>query len=54
LTIPPFTAWLLRYTGLLAQGAGQAPEDLVLGDRLLLGFGASWLVLFALSVYVGH
>lgn len=54
LTIPPFTAWLLRYTGLLAQGAGQAPEDLVLGDRLLLVFGASWLALFALSVYVGH
>jgi decaprenyl-phosphate phosphoribosyltransferase len=51
LTIAPFAACLLRYGRLIQSGAGEAPEDLVLGDRWLLVAGAIWLVLFALGVH---
>jgi decaprenyl-phosphate phosphoribosyltransferase len=51
LSIVPFTLALMRYGLLVDQGQGGAPEDLVLGDRLLLGLAASWAVLFALGVY---
>ena len=42
---------LLRYGFLIDQGQGGAPEDVVLGDRLLLALGAIWTALFALGVY---
>lgn len=51
LSIVPFTLALLRYGLLVDQGEGGAPEDVVLGDRLLLGLAAVWAVLFALGVY---
>ena len=51
LTIVPFAACLLRYGARLQAGDGEAPEDLVLRDRWLLGAGAVWLVLFVLSVH---
>jgi decaprenyl-phosphate phosphoribosyltransferase len=51
LTIIPFAACLLRYGVLLQRGAGEAPEDLLLGDRLLMLAGLAWLVLFALGVH---
>jgi decaprenyl-phosphate phosphoribosyltransferase len=53
LTIAPFVLWLLRYALLLDQGAGQAPEELVLGDGFLLSMSAAWLAAFACGVYVG-
>jgi decaprenyl-phosphate phosphoribosyltransferase len=53
LTIAPFVLWLLRYALLLDQGAGQAPEELVLGDAFLLTMSAAWLVVFTCAVYVG-
>jgi decaprenyl-phosphate phosphoribosyltransferase len=53
LTIAPFVLWLLRYALLLDQGAGQAPEELVLGDAFLLTMSAAWLVVFTYAVYVG-
>jgi len=50
LTIAPFAACLLRYGMLVRAGAGEAPEELVLGDRPLQLAGLAWLVLFALAV----
>ena len=52
-TIVPFVLWLLRYGLLLDQGAGQAPEELVLHDGFLLAMSAAWLVVFMCGVYVG-
>ena len=54
LSLIPFVAWLLRYVGLLAAGEGQAPEELVLGNPVLLTLGGAWLALFAASVYAGN
>jgi decaprenyl-phosphate phosphoribosyltransferase len=51
LTILPFAACLLRYGAMLRAGEGEAPEDLLLSDRLLQLAGLLWLVLFALSVH---
>jgi decaprenyl-phosphate phosphoribosyltransferase len=50
-TIAPFAACLTRYARLIRAGSGEAPEDMLLGDRRLLLLGAVWLVLFALSVH---
>jgi decaprenyl-phosphate phosphoribosyltransferase len=51
LSIVPFTLALLRYGLLVDRGQGGAPEDVVLGDRLLGGLGLIWAVLFAFGVY---
>jgi decaprenyl-phosphate phosphoribosyltransferase len=51
LSIVPFTVALLRYGFLIDLGKGGTPEDVVLGDRLLLGLGLIWLALFAFGVY---
>lgn len=51
LTVIPFAACLLRYGALVKGGRGEAPETLLLSDRLLLIAGAAWLVLFALGVH---
>lgn len=52
LTIIPFAFCLLRYGQLIQSGAGEAPEELVLGDRWLAVAGAVWLAVFVLSVHV--
>jgi decaprenyl-phosphate phosphoribosyltransferase len=54
LSAVPFAAWLARYGVLVGQGHGEAPEELVLGDRLLLACSALWLLLFAIGVHVAH
>jgi decaprenyl-phosphate phosphoribosyltransferase len=51
LTVIPFGACLLRYVLLVRAGAGETPEELVLGDRLLALAGVAWLALFALGVH---
>jgi len=51
LTIIPFAACILRYDVLLRAGDGEAPEDLLLKDRLLALSGVAWLALFALGVH---
>ena len=51
LTIVPFAACLLRYGMLIRSGAGEAPEELLLGDRWLALAGIIWLVVFALGVH---
>jgi decaprenyl-phosphate phosphoribosyltransferase len=51
LTVIPFTVCLLRYGARVRAGAGEAPEEMLLSDRVLLLGGAAWLVLFALGVH---
>lgn len=53
LTVIFFTTCLLRYGALVRRGAGEAPEEVLLSDRVLAVSGALWLVLFALSVDAG-
>jgi decaprenyl-phosphate phosphoribosyltransferase len=53
LSIAPLLGWLGRYAILIGTGAGQAPEELILRDRMLLALGAAWGVLFLGGVYVG-
>ena len=51
ITIVPMAAVLLRYGALVRRGEGEAPEQLVFGDRALALAGLAWLVVFALSVH---
>jgi decaprenyl-phosphate phosphoribosyltransferase len=51
LTILPFAVCLLRYGALVRAGAGEAPDELILKDRLLQVAALAWLVLFALGVH---
>ncbi len=53
LSLVPLVLWLARYSSLIGSGGGQAPEELILRDRLLLGLGIAWSVLFLGGVYVG-
>jgi len=48
-SVAPFVLALLRYAWWVDRGAAGAPEDVVLGDRVLLGLGLLWLVLFTLG-----
>ena len=51
LTVIPFSACLIRYGILIRRGGGEAPEETLLSDRVLIAGGAIWLVLFSLSVH---
>jgi decaprenyl-phosphate phosphoribosyltransferase len=51
LTAIPFTVGLLRYGALVRTGVGEAPEETLLSDRVLLLSGVLWLLLFALTVH---
>lgn len=53
LSIIPFVLGILHYALRLEQGAGAAPEDIVLRDRVLQVLGVCWVVLFALGVQAG-
>ena len=48
-SIVPFVLAILRYAVVIDRGRAEAPEDAVLGDRVLLALGAAWLVLFTLG-----
>jgi decaprenyl-phosphate phosphoribosyltransferase len=50
LTTVPFALCLLRYGAIVRAGGGEAPEEILLHDRLLQLAGIAWLVLFALGV----
>jgi decaprenyl-phosphate phosphoribosyltransferase len=52
LSIVPFVTFILRYAMLLEQGHGGAPEDVVLGDRMLLILAVLWAAVFGAGVYV--
>lgn len=51
LSIVPFVTFMLRYAQLLEAGHGEAPEDVVLGDRVLLALAVVWIALFGAGVY---
>lgn len=51
LSAVPFSAWLGRYWLIVRRGGGEAPEALILDDRMLLLFGAAWAALFAIGLY---
>jgi decaprenyl-phosphate phosphoribosyltransferase len=50
LAIIPFVLGVLRYALLLDRGEGGAPEEVLLGDPVLLLIGLSWVVLFGIAV----
>jgi decaprenyl-phosphate phosphoribosyltransferase len=52
LSIVPMATALLRYTLILEQGHGAAPEDIFAHDRTLQVLGVIWMVVFGLGVYV--
>jgi decaprenyl-phosphate phosphoribosyltransferase len=54
LSVVPFVLWLTRYAALVSSGAGQAPEEVILRDRILLALSVTWGVLYLGGVYVGH
>lgn len=51
LSIIPMGTALLRYTLILEQGHGAAPEEIFAHDRVLQALGAVWLAVFAIAVY---
>jgi decaprenyl-phosphate phosphoribosyltransferase len=51
LSIIPMGTALLRYTLILEQGHGAAPEEIFAHDRALQLIGLIWLVVFGLGVY---
>lgn len=53
LSIIPMVTAVLRYTLVLEQGHGSAPEEIFLADRTLQALGVLWAVVFGLGVYVG-
>ncbi len=53
LSIVPVVTALLRYTLILEQGHGAAPEEIFVADRTLQVLGLLWAALFGLGVYVG-
>ncbi len=53
LSIIPFVLGVLHYALRLEQGAGAAPEDIVLRDRALQVLGVAWVVLVGLGVRAG-
>lgn len=54
LSVVPVVLWLRRYGVLVGRGAGEAPEQLILRDQLLLPITLVWALLFALGTYVGR
>jgi decaprenyl-phosphate phosphoribosyltransferase len=50
LSIVPFVVAVLRYALVIEQGRGGAPEEVVLGDRVLQVVGVVWAITFALGV----
>jgi decaprenyl-phosphate phosphoribosyltransferase len=53
LSIVPFAVAILRYALLIDQGRGAEPEQLILSDRMLLGAGAVWAIIYGYAVYAG-
>jgi decaprenyl-phosphate phosphoribosyltransferase len=51
LSIIPMATALLRYTLILEQGHGAAPEEIFAHDRVLQVLGLIWLAVFGLGVY---
>lgn len=48
-SIVPFVLAILRYAMDIDRGRAEAPEDAILADKVLLGLGFAWLVLFGMA-----
>jgi decaprenyl-phosphate phosphoribosyltransferase len=46
----PFVLMMLRYAHHVEQGGAEAPEDVVLGDRVLQMLALVWVALFAAQI----
>ncbi|HEV2636818.1 MAG TPA: decaprenyl-phosphate phosphoribosyltransferase [Actinocrinis sp.] len=54
ISIVPWTFVFLRYAMFVDQGKAGEPEDVVLGDRMIMVLGAVWLACFAFGVFNGR
>jgi len=52
LTVVPFALAIGRYLILSWRGAGEAPESLIARDPLMLIASASWVILYAIGLYL--
>jgi len=52
-SVLPFVLALLRYAVDIDAATAEAPEDVVLGDPVLIGLGLAWLVVFAVGTFSG-
>lgn len=50
LTIPPFALALTRYAFMVRAGEGEAPEEAVIADPVMVVASLVWLIVFALGV----
>ena len=48
-SVLPFVLGILRYGVVVDKGEAEAPEDAVLGDRVLLVIAVAWVVTFSLG-----
>lgn len=53
LSIAPFTFGVFRYAAAVDAGLGEAPEEILLRDRVLQLLGLIWVGVFAAAVHVG-
>lgn len=53
ISVVPFVVGILRYAMLLEAGAGEAPEDVFLRDRILQLSGAIWVAIYVIGLYAG-
>jgi decaprenyl-phosphate phosphoribosyltransferase len=51
ISIVPFVVGILRYVMLLEAGAGEAPEDVFLRDRVLQLSGVAWVAIYVIGLY---
>ena len=51
ISIVPWSFIFLRYAMFVDAGSAGEPEDVVLGDRVIMAIGAAWLACFALGVF---
>jgi decaprenyl-phosphate phosphoribosyltransferase len=52
LSIVPFVLALLRYALIIEAGRAGAPEEVFVGDRVLLIISGAWLLVYGIGVYV--
>jgi decaprenyl-phosphate phosphoribosyltransferase len=53
LSLVPFLAGLMRYSLLVSRGDGEAPENLLVSDRVVLVSGFAWAVMAIAAIYFG-
>jgi len=51
ISVIPFVVGILRYAMLLESGAGEAPEDVFLRDRILQLAGVIWVAIYVIGLY---